>query len=113
MNGFESILIGMISFLPAVLIFVAVAVFAAKKLKERDTSSGKKYTQTSGGVQGYTPKEYSRETNAIQQADPTDNYQLRMEQLRALFRNGMMDQGEFEERKAGIEADYRQDLRMR
>ncbi|HXK77353.1 MAG TPA: hypothetical protein PKY19_02585 [Oscillospiraceae bacterium] len=110
MSGVESVFVGLLSFLPAVLIFVAVAVIAAKKLKQRDAASGKKYAQT-GGAQHYTPKEYSREVNEIHQTDPGEDYRRRMDQLRALFQNGMMERKEFEDRKADIEEDYRQRLR--
>jgi hypothetical protein len=57
MSGMEDIYVGLISFLPAILIFVAVAAIAAKRLKQRDDTSGKKPAQA-GGVQSYTPKGY-------------------------------------------------------
>ncbi len=111
MSGIGDILVGLLSFLPAVLIFVVVAVLAANRLKQRDAASGKKYAQSAGGVQNYTPKEYSREVKEIHQTDPEEDYRHRMEQLRALFQNGMMEREEFEDRKAEIEEDYRQGLR--
>ncbi|HPD89430.1 MAG TPA: hypothetical protein PLU75_08185 [Oscillospiraceae bacterium] len=112
MSGMEDIYVGLISFLPAILIFVAVAAIAAKRLKQRDDTSGKKPAQA-GGVQSYTPKGYSREVKEIHQTDPEENYRRRMEQLRALFQNGMMERDEFEDRKAEIEEDYRQGIRTR
>ncbi len=113
MSGFSDVFIGLFFLLPVVLIMAGASAFAAKKQKERDASSGKKYTKTSGGVQGYAPKEYSREVKEIHQTDPTESYQRRMDQLRALFQNGMMDRDEFEDRKADIEQDYRQGMHMR
>lgn len=113
MSGNENILVGLLAFLPAVLIFVVVAILAATRLKQRDAASGKKYAQSSGGVQNYTPKEYSREVKEIHQTDPGEDYRHQIEQLRALFQNGMMDRGEFEDRKAEIEWDYRQGFRAR
>lgn len=113
MSGFSDAFLGLFSLLPVVLIVAGVSAFAAKKQKERDASSGRKYTKTSGGVQGYAPREYSREVKEIHQTDPAESYQRRMDQLRALFQNGMMERDEFEDRKADIEQDYRQGTRMR
>ncbi|HNW05065.1 MAG TPA: hypothetical protein PKI76_06740 [Oscillospiraceae bacterium] len=113
MSGFSDALLGLLSLFPVVLILAVVAALAAKKQKERDAASGRKYTRSSGGVRGYAPTEYSREVKEIHQTDPTESYQRRMDQLRALFQNGMMERDEYEDRKADIEQDYRQGMRMR
>lgn len=77
--------------------FVAVPLINMFKNTFGDSSSPKKHTQDA---------RYNRQVHQMHIKDAGTERQHRLDQLKSLFEAGMMERDEYEERVAGVEADY-------
>ncbi|MBQ7875236.1 MAG: hypothetical protein IJ306_08800 [Oscillospiraceae bacterium] len=90
-----------IIFIPVIIVliisFVAVPLINMFKNTFGDSSSQKKNTHDA---------HYNRQVHQMHIKDAGTERQHRLDQLKSLYEAGMMERDEYDERVAGVEADY-------